>query len=177
MAPWQQAAVGAAVFIAVHYLFLRAASGKIPDTLGALVLEATAAAGILANYFFGPKGDAVATTTRGIAYAIVSGLCITGASILLFAALRKGGPVAATGTIVLGGGVALSAIAALLDCARAIDDEIAIDVAKRVETMWCFMRVPTFSIRTFTGLSGNRSGLWSCSKAALWGLFSKFRRV
>ena len=64
MAPWQQAAVGAAVFIAVHYLFLRAASGKIPDTLGALVLEATAAAGILANYFFGPKGDAVATTTR-----------------------------------------------------------------------------------------------------------------
>lgn len=112
MAPWQQAAVGAAVFIAVHYLFLRAASGKIPDTLGALVLEATAAAGILANYFFGPKGDAVATTTRGIAYAIVSGLCITGASILLFAALRKGGPVAATGTIVLGGGVALSAIAA-----------------------------------------------------------------
>ena len=30
----------------------------------------------------------------------------------VFAALRKGGPVAATGTIVLGGGVALSAIAA-----------------------------------------------------------------
>lgn len=112
MQPWQQAAVGAAAFIAVHYLFLRAASGKIPDTLGALVLEATAALGILANFLFGPRGDAVATTARGVGYAVVSGLCITGASILLFAALRKGGPVAATGTIVLGGGVALSAIAA-----------------------------------------------------------------
>ncbi|MBL8611216.1 MAG: hypothetical protein JNL38_27985 [Myxococcales bacterium] len=98
--------------MAVHYLFLRAASGKIPDTLGALVLEATAALGILVNFFFGPRGDAVATTARGVGYAVVSGLCITGASILLFAALRKGGPVAATGTIVLGGGVALSAIAA-----------------------------------------------------------------
>ena len=105
MQPWQQAAVGAAAFIAVHYLFLRAASGKIPDTLGALVLEATAALGILVNFFFGPRGDAVATTARGVGYAVVSGLCITGASILLFAALRKGGPVAATGTIVLGGGV------------------------------------------------------------------------
>jgi multidrug transporter EmrE-like cation transporter len=42
----------------------------------------------------------------------MSGLCISGASILLFSALRRGGPVAATGTIVLGGGVTISAIAA-----------------------------------------------------------------
>jgi multidrug transporter EmrE-like cation transporter len=47
-----------------------------------------------------------------VAWACVSGLCISGASTLLFAALRLGGPVSATGTVVLGGGVALSALAA-----------------------------------------------------------------
>ena len=54
----------------------------------------------------------MATTRGGLFFSILSGLCITGASILLFYALRRGGPVAATGTIVLGGGVALSALAA-----------------------------------------------------------------
>src|SRR5262249_28054385 len=37
MQPWQQAAVGAACLIASHYLLLRAAAGRIGDSLGALV--------------------------------------------------------------------------------------------------------------------------------------------
>ena len=43
---------------------------------------------------------------------MLSGGCISVASILIFQALRRGGPVASTGTIVMGGGVALSALAA-----------------------------------------------------------------
>src|SRR5262249_53968959 len=58
------------------------------------------------------RGDAIATTRGGIAFAVLSGLCISAASILLIFALRRGGPVAATGTIVLGGGVAISALVA-----------------------------------------------------------------
>jgi uncharacterized membrane protein len=50
----------------------------------------------------------------GLLFSVVSGLSVSGASILLFAALRRGGPVASTGTIVLGGGVALSALFAPL---------------------------------------------------------------
>jgi uncharacterized membrane protein len=88
MQPWQIAALCASLLIAGHYLTLRAASGKI-----------------------GVRGD-VPTTRTGLVFSVLSGLCITGASILLFSALRKGGPVAATGTIVLGGGVALSALVA-----------------------------------------------------------------
>jgi uncharacterized membrane protein len=112
MQAWQQAALGAACLIALHYMTLRASAGHVGDALGALVLEGTAALGILGAYLFGPRGDAIATSGSGIAFAMVSGLCISGASILLFFALRRGGPVASTGTIVMGGGVAISAMLA-----------------------------------------------------------------
>src|SRR5277367_5726533 len=112
MQAWVGASLGAAVFIAGHYMLLRAASGRLNDTLGALVLEGAAVFGIALNFAFGPRGDALETTKAGVAFAAMSGLCISGASILLFSALRRGGPVAATGTIVLGGGVTLSALAA-----------------------------------------------------------------
>jgi len=112
MQAWQQAALGAACLIALHYTLLRASSGRVGDSLGALVLEGTAAIGILIAFTFGPRGDAVATTRLGLGFAAASGLCISGASILLFFALRRGGPVASTGTIVMGGGVALGALLA-----------------------------------------------------------------
>jgi drug/metabolite transporter (DMT)-like permease len=112
MQPWFVAAIGAAAFIAVHYSFLRAAAGRLPDTLGALVLEGTAALGIALYYAIGPRGAAVGTTRLGLGLSVVSGLAISGASILLFYALRRGGSVATTGAIVLGGGVTMSALIA-----------------------------------------------------------------
>ncbi len=115
MQPWVISAIGGAFGIAVHYLFLRAAAGRINDTLGALVLELTAAVGIALAYALGLRGGpSIAPTHLGIAFAALSGLGISAASILLFAALRRGGPVAATGTIVLGGGVVISALVAPL---------------------------------------------------------------
>lgn len=113
MQPWQQAALGASCLIAFHYLLLRAASGKVGDSLGALVLEGTAAFGIFL-YWLVFRGDNVPTTRSGLVFAALSGLGISGGSILLFYALRRGGPVASTGTIALGGGVAISAVVAPL---------------------------------------------------------------
>jgi uncharacterized membrane protein len=127
--PWLLASFGAGAFIAVHYVLLRAASGRIGDTLGALVLEATAAAGIAVNYAVGARGPAIETTRLGLAFAALSGLAISGASILLFSALRRGGPVASTGTIVLGGGVALSALLAPFVFGEAFTLRRAIGVA------------------------------------------------
>jgi uncharacterized membrane protein len=109
---WFVAACGAAALIAVHYSFLRAASGRVGDTLGAFLLEGTAACGIVLYYLVGPRGAAVATSRLGVLFSIASGLAISGASILLFFALRRGGAVSTTGAIVMGGGVALSALAA-----------------------------------------------------------------
>ncbi len=103
----------AAIAICVHYLSLRASAGRIGDTLGALILEGTATVGILLALVLGPRAEE-ATTARGVGFAALSGVGISFASILLFQALRRGGPVAVTGTIVMGGGVALSAMFAPL---------------------------------------------------------------
>jgi uncharacterized membrane protein len=112
MNAWSVPAIFAAICVAVHYCFLRAASGKLGDTLGALVLECTAAVGIAMAYAFGFRGAEIPASRNGLIFAAASGLAISGASILLFVALRKGGAVASTGAIVLGGGVTLSALAA-----------------------------------------------------------------
>jgi transporter family protein len=112
MPAWSPPALVGSVFIAIHYLLLRAASGRIEDRLGALVLETSAAAGIAVSLAIGGRGPGWPGTRAGAWFAVASGLAVAVASVLIFMALRRGGPLASTGTIVLGGGVALSALAA-----------------------------------------------------------------
>jgi transporter family protein len=141
MPPWTPAALGGAVFIAVHYVLLRAASGRVEDRLGALVLEASAAIGIAASMLVGARGGG-ASTRAGIALAAASGLAVSVSSVLLFGALRRGGPVASTGAIVLGGGVALSALVAPLLFGEAWTLRRAIGVALGVAAMWVLSKEP-----------------------------------
>jgi hypothetical protein len=136
MPAWSSPALAGAVFIAVHFLLLRAASGRLEDRLGALVLETTAALGVAASLLFGLRAGPLAATRTGVAFAAGSGLAVSVASVLLFAALRKGGPVASTGTIVLGGGVALSALAAPLIFGEAFTVRRAAGVALGLAAMW-----------------------------------------
>jgi uncharacterized membrane protein len=136
MPAWSPPALAAAFFMAVYYLLLRAAAGRVEDRLGALVLETAAAIGIAATLVFGPRGSPVATTKAGILFSVASGLAISGASILLFTALRRGGPVSSTGTIVLGGGVALSALAAPWLFGEAFTLRRALGVGLGLAAMW-----------------------------------------
>jgi transporter family protein len=141
MPPWTPAALGGAVFIAVHYLLLRAASGRVEDRLGALVLETSAALGIAASLLVGTRAGG-ASTREGIALAAASGLAVSVSSVLLFGALRRGGPVASTGAIVLGGGVALSALAAPLIFGETWTPRRVIGVALGVAAMWVLSQEP-----------------------------------
>jgi transporter family protein len=136
MPGWSLPAFGGALFIAVHYLLLRAASGRIADRLGALVLESSACLGIAASLAFGGRAGEVPTTRAGVGWAAASGLAVSGASVLLFTSLRRGGPVASTGTIVLGGGVALSAIGAPWFYGETFTARRALGVALGVLAMW-----------------------------------------
>ena len=120
----------------MHYLLLRAASGRIDDRLGALVLEASAAIGIAASLVLSGRAQGVPTMRAGVAYAAASGLAVSGASILLFTTLRRGGPVASTGTIVLGGGVALSALVAPVLFGESFTSRRALGVALGLAAMW-----------------------------------------
>lgn len=113
IAPWAFAALLASLCFAAHYLLLRAASGRIGDALGGFVLELSAAIGLLVLVFVGPK-DTLPATTSGYVWSALSGVAITFGVTLLFMSLRLGGPLAGTGTIALGGGVALAALLAPL---------------------------------------------------------------
>jgi transporter family protein len=134
MPPWSIPALCAAACIALHYLTLRAASGRIGDALGALCLEGTAALGLLVLLALRLTPPAPATSP-GIFWSCVSGLCISGATTLLFAALRLGGPVSGTGTVVLGGGVALSALVAPLFFAETFTLRRGLGVALGIAAM------------------------------------------
>src|SRR5450631_3870873 len=136
MPAWSPPALAAALFIAVHYLLLRAASGRVADRVGALVLETAAALGIGVSFLLGSRGEAVANTRAGLGFAAASGLAVSVASILIFMSLRKGGPVASTGTIVLGGGVALSALAAPFVFGESFTVRRAAGVALGIAAMW-----------------------------------------
>ncbi len=118
MQPWAIAALAASACFAAHYLMLRAASGRIGDALGGFALEAAATVGLLVLLVVGPRSD-TPTTTGGIIWSCLSGVMITGGVTLLYASFRLGGPVAGTGTIALGGGVAAAALAAPLFFAEA----------------------------------------------------------
>ncbi|HEX3769457.1 MAG TPA: hypothetical protein VHV30_01275 [Polyangiaceae bacterium] len=133
---WLPSALGGAFFIAVHYLFVRAASGRLEDRLGALVLETTAALGIAATFLVRLRGEGVPTTRAGVLYAVAAGLAISFSSVLLLTALRRGGPVASTGTIVLGGGVALSALFAPWLFGESFTVRRAVGVALGLAAMW-----------------------------------------
>lgn len=135
MPPWSVPALAATACIAAHYLTLRAASGRIGDALGALCLEGSAAIGVLVLLVARASPAAVATTGAGVAWACVSGLCISGATTLLFTALRLGGPVSGTGTIVLGGGVATSALLAPLFFGEALSLRRTVGVGLGVAAM------------------------------------------
>lgn len=109
MAPWLFSAAWATFAMGLHYLFLRAASGKIGDALGALILEGTAGSGILLMMALGVRTNDTPTTRLGVVFSILAGLCISAFTVLLYGALRKGGPASTTGMFVFGGGVVLSA--------------------------------------------------------------------
>jgi len=136
MAPWFPPALGAAFFISVHYLLLRAASGRIGDRLGALILEGSATLGILLSFAFLARAPAVVATRAGILFAVASGLAVSVASVLLFTTLRRGGPVASAGTLVLGGGVALSALVAPWLFAESFTGRRALGVTLGLAAMW-----------------------------------------
>ena len=135
MPEWSPAAFGGAALIAVYYVMVRAAAGRIEDRLGALVLELAACVGIAASLLVGGRSR-IPATTAGVLLSAAGGVAVSFASILLFTALRKGGPVASTGTIVLGGGVALSGLVAPWIFGESFTFRRAFGVALGLAAMW-----------------------------------------
>ena len=115
MPVWFYYAVGAAVLYGAHQIFTKLAADKISDGLGGFVVEATAALTILlylAWLRFGGMWNQT-SSTPGVFWSVLTGVCVGVGTILFFLLFQKGGPLSAV-PMILAGGAALMAVAGIL---------------------------------------------------------------
>src|SRR5438034_6225344 len=115
MNSWFFYAVGAALLYGLHQIFTKLASDHISEGLGGFVVEASAALTILAYLgWLGLAGKWNQTSTSpGIFYSALTGICVGAGTILFFLLFQKGGPLSAV-PMILAGGAALMGIAGIL---------------------------------------------------------------
>jgi bacterial/archaeal transporter family protein len=110
---WFPLALAAAGLYGLHNVFTRAASGRISDGMGGLVLEGTAAL-VIAAYVIGVTVRGVETTQltqAGVGWSMAAGLCVGAGTVLYFMIFRGGGELSAAAPTVLAGGSALMVLA------------------------------------------------------------------
>src|SRR5216117_396548 len=96
-APWFLYAAAAAVLYGLHQIFTKLAANRIGDGLGGFVVEATAALTILvylAWLRFAGTWDQT-SSTPGVFYAVLTGICVGAGTIVFFVLFQKGGPLSA----------------------------------------------------------------------------------
>ena len=115
MSSWFLYAVGAAMLYGLHQIFTKIASDRISDGLGGFVVEGSATITIL--LYLGWLAWAgkwnQTSTSPGIFYSVLTGICVGAGTILFFLLFQKGGPLSAV-PMILAGGAALMAIAGIL---------------------------------------------------------------
>jgi bacterial/archaeal transporter family protein len=114
MSEWFWYAIGAAVLYGAHQIFTRMASAGISDGLGGFVVEATAAATILAYlaYLYVAGQWDQKASSPGVFYSVLTGLCVGAGTVLFFLLFQKGGPLSAV-PMILAGGAAIMAVAGI----------------------------------------------------------------
>jgi bacterial/archaeal transporter family protein len=115
MSGWFVYAVGAALLYGLHQVFTKLAAERISDGLGGFVVESSAALTILLylSYLWMAGRWNQTSTTPGVWYSVLTGLCVGAGTILFFLLFQKGGPLSAV-PMVLAGGAALMALVGIL---------------------------------------------------------------
>ena len=114
MHTWFIYAVWAAVLYGLHQIFTKLAADKIGDGLGAFVVEASAALTILpylAYLRFSGNWNQT-SSSPGVLYSVLTGICVGVGTIMFFVLFQKGGPLSAV-PMILAGGAALMAVAGI----------------------------------------------------------------
>jgi transporter family protein len=114
MNAWFWYAIGAAVLYGLHQIFTKLASDRISDGLGGFVVEGSAALTILvylgALWVSGNWNQT--SSSPGVWYSVLTGLCVGVGTIFFFLLFQKGGPLSAV-PMILAGGAALMAVAGI----------------------------------------------------------------
>ena len=115
MTAWFWYAVGAAILYGLHQVFTKLAADKISDGLGGFVVEGSATLTILvylAWLRFGGNWNQT-SSTPGVFYSVLTGICVGVGTILFFLLFQKGGPLSAV-PMILAGGAALMAVVGII---------------------------------------------------------------
>ena len=114
MSAWFWYAIGAAVLYGLHQIFTKLASERISDGLGGFVVEGSAALTILiylAWLKFGGQWNQT-SSTPGVGYSMLTGICVGVGTLFFFLLFQKGGPLSAV-PMILAGGAAIMAVAGI----------------------------------------------------------------
>jgi transporter family protein len=114
MNAWFWYAIIAAILYGAHQIFTKLAADKISDGLGGFVVESSAALTILiylAWLKFGGQWNQT-SSSPGIYYSVLTGICVGAGTIFFFLLFQKGGPLSAV-PMILAGGAALMAVAGI----------------------------------------------------------------
>ena len=111
MSAWFWYAVGAAVLYGLHQVFTKLAAERISDGLGGFVVEGSAALTILVYLAFLRFGGHwnQTSSTPGVFYSVLTGICVGVGTICFFLLFQKGGPLSAV-PMILAGGAAIMAV-------------------------------------------------------------------
>jgi len=114
MPAWFYYALGAAVLYGLHQIFTKLAAESISDGLGGFVVEGSAALTILVYLAFLKFGGhwQQTSSTPGVIYSVLTGICVGVGTIFFFLLFQKGGPLSAV-PMILAGGAALMALAGI----------------------------------------------------------------
>jgi bacterial/archaeal transporter family protein len=115
MNSWFLYAVGAAVLYGLHQIFTKMAAERISDGLGSFVVEASAALSILLylGWLWWGRNWNQTSTSAGVFYSVLTGICVGGGTILFFLLFQNGGPLSAV-PMILAGGAAVMVAAGIL---------------------------------------------------------------
>lgn len=116
MAPWLVYAAAAALLYGLHQVFTKLAANRIGDGIGALVVEATAALAILVYLAFlrfsGHWSQPV--TLSGLAWSVLTGVCVGIGTIAFFLLFQRGGPLSAVPGILAVGSALMACVGVLV---------------------------------------------------------------
>jgi bacterial/archaeal transporter family protein len=112
---WFPYALAAAILYGLHQIFTKLSSERISDGLGALVVEGTAVLTIVAYLaaLYASHRWSQTATVPGVAYAVLTGICVGAGTLAFFLLFQRGGPLSAVPAI-LAGGAAIMAIAGIV---------------------------------------------------------------
>ena len=109
---WLPLALLAAALYGAQNAFARAATNGMSNEMGAIVLEATAAVGVLGYAI--TRHRSMNADGRSLGWAIAAGLAVAAGNLAYFALLRKGAGLSAMGPVVLAGSAIVTAVAGFL---------------------------------------------------------------